>query len=211
VPTAAEPVALEAADGVVLEAEALLPPAPWAAVAMCHPHPLYGGDMHNIVVEAVVRALAAAGVAALRFNFRGVGRSDGQHGEGREERLDAAAALDTVAPLAGDGPLVLAGYSFGAVVALSVSDPRLAGWFVVAPPLSTAEPGALVASGDHRPKLVVAPEHDQFTPPEAIRAATATWAATTVEPLPMADHFLAGRTGPVADAAVAFVRSLAGR
>jgi uncharacterized protein len=211
VPIAAEPLTLDTADGVVLEAEALLPPSPWAAVAMCHPHPLYGGDMHNIVVDAVVRALGAAGVAALRFNFRGVGRSDGHHGEGREERLDAAAAVDAVAPLAGDGPLVLAGYSFGAVVALSVSDPRLAGWFAVAPALAYADAGALVAAGDHRPKLIVAPEHDQFTPPATVAEVTSAWTATTVEPLPMADHFLAGRTGPVADAAVAFVRSLAGR
>jgi alpha/beta superfamily hydrolase len=211
VPIAAEPVALDTADGLTLEAEALLPPAPWAAVAMCHPHPLYGGDMHNIVVEAVVRALAGAGVAALRFNFRGVGGSEGRHGDGREERLDAAAAVDAVAPFAGDGPLVLAGYSFGAVVALSVLDARLAGWFAVAPALAHAEPGALVAAGDHRPKLIVAPDHDQFTPPAAVADMTSTWAATTIEPLAMADHFLAGRTGPVADAAVAFVRSLAAR
>ncbi len=210
-PIAAEPVVLDTADGLVLEAELLLPAAPWAAVAMCHPHPLYGGDMHYIVVDAVVRALTAAGVAALRFNFRGVGGSEGRHGDGREERLDAAAAVDAVAPFAGDGPLVLAGYSFGAVVALSVSDPRLAGWFAVAPALTNADPDALVAAGDHRPKLVVAPDHDQFTPPAAVAQVTSTWVATTVETLPMADHFLAGRTGPVADAAVAFVRSRAGR
>jgi hypothetical protein len=211
VPTAAEPLALDTADGLVLEAEVLLPPAPWAAVAMCHPHPLYGGDMRNIVVDAVVRALSAAGVAALRFNFRGVGGSQGRHGDGREERLDAAAAVDAVAPFAGDGPLVLAGYSFGAVVALSVSDPRVAGWFAVAPALTHADPDALVAAADHRPKLLVAPDHDQFTPPATLAGITSTWVATTVEPLAMADHFLVGRTGPVADAAVAFVRSQAAR
>jgi len=210
-PIAAEPLALDTADGLVLEAEVLLPPAPWAAVAMCHPHPLYGGDMRNIVVDAVVRALSAAGVAALRFNFRGVGGSQGRHGDGRDERLDAAAAVDAVAPFAGDGPLVLAGYSFGAVVALSVSDPRVAGWFAVAPALIHADPDALVAAADHRPKLLVAPDHDQFTPPATLAGITSTWVATTVEPLAMADHFLVGRTGPVADAAVAFVRSQAAR
>jgi hypothetical protein len=209
VPIAVEPLALDTADGLVLEAEALLPPSPWAAVAMCHPHPLYGGDMYNSVVDAVVRALAGAGVAALRFNFRGVGASDGHHGEGHDERLDAAAALDAVAPLAGDGPVVLAGYSFGGVVALSVTEPRLSGWFAVAPALAHADPAALVAAGDHRPKLIVAPDHDQFTPPAALAEITSTWSETIVESLAMADHFLAGRTGPAAAAGVAFVRSLA--
>jgi alpha/beta superfamily hydrolase len=191
--------------------EAVVPPSPWAAAVVCHPHPLYGGDMYNGVVDAVVYALAAAGVAALRFDFRGVGRSEGTHGGGLDERLDAVAALDAVAPLAGSGPLLLAGYSFGALVALAVTDSRVDGWFAVAPPLATTSPGAALAAGDHRPKLIEAPEHDQYTPPEAMGAATAGWVATTVESVPMADHFLAGATAVVAERAVGFVRSLAAR
>src|SRR5207302_861787 len=155
----------------VLHGEALLPRAPWAAAVMCHPHPLYGGDMYNNVVDAVVLALAAAGVATVRFDFRGVGRSEGEHGDGLTERLDVVAAIETISPFAGDGPLVVAGYSFGAAVALSVADPRLAGWYAVAPPLARAEPTGLVAAADHRPKLIEAPEHDQFTPPEVMATA----------------------------------------
>jgi len=206
----AERLVLEALDGVNLDAEVALPRAPWAAAVVCHPHPLYGGDMRNNVVEALVWALSGAGVAALRFDFRGVGRSGGQHGEGETERLDVVAAIEAVAPLAGDGPVLLAGYSFGAAVALSVADPRLSAWFAVAPPLAVAGRHALIAGTDHRPKAIQAPEHDQFTSPEAMHAAVAEWAATTIEVVPMADHFLAGRTGVVAERAVAFVQQLAG-
>jgi alpha/beta superfamily hydrolase len=116
-----------------------------------------------------------------------------------------------MAPYVGDGPLLLAGYSFGAAVALSVADPRLDGWFAVAPPLAMPGRGALIASTDHRPKLIQAPEHDQFTPPAAMDEAVAGWTATTVELVPMADHFMAGATGVVAERAVAFAKTLAGR
>jgi len=205
----AERLVLEALDGVILDAEAALPRSPWAAAVVCHPHPLYGGDMRNNVVEALVRALSGAGVATVRFDFRGVGRSGGEHGDGETERLDVVAAIEAVEPLAGDGPVLLAGYSFGAAVALSVADPRLSGWFAVAPPLAMAGRGALIASTDHRPKAIQAPEHDQYTPPAAMLEATASWLATTVEMVPMADHFLAAGTGLVADRAVAFIKTLA--
>jgi alpha/beta superfamily hydrolase len=167
--------------------------------------------MRNNVVDALVRALSGAGVATVRFDFRGVGRSGGEHGEGETERLDVVAAIEAVAPLAGDGPVLLAGYSFGAAVALAVADPRLDGWFAVAPPLALPGRSALIAGSDHRPKAIQAPEHDQFTPPPAMAAAVADWVATTVEVVPMADHFLAGGTGPVAERAVAFVNRLVGR
>ena len=207
----AERLVLETVDGVILDGEAAVPRAPWAAAVVCHPHPLYGGNMRNNVVDALVRALSAAGVATVRFDFRGVGRSGGEHGDGETERLDVVAAIDAVAPLAGDGPLLLAGYSFGAAVALSVADPRLDGWYAVAPPLAVAGRNALIAGTDHRPKVIEAPEHDQYTPPAVMQEAIAGWTATTVEVVAMADHFLAGATAVVAERAVATATSLAGR
>jgi alpha/beta superfamily hydrolase len=206
----AERLVLETIDGVILDGEAAVPRSPWGAAVVCHPHPLYGGDMRNAVVEALVRALSDAGVATVRFDFRGAGHSGGEHGDGETERLDVVAAIDAVAPLAGDGPLLLAGYSFGAAVALSVADPRLDGWFAVAPPLAMRG-GALIAATDHRPKVIEAPEHDQYTPPDVMQQATADWVATTVELVAMADHFMAGATTVVAERAVATAKKLAGR
>jgi alpha/beta superfamily hydrolase len=178
------------------------PDAARAAAPLCHPHPAYGGDRHNIVVDALFRALPAAGVAALRFDFGpGAGRPAGDG----DARADVAAALDRLAAELGEGvPLWLVGYSFGADVALSVDDPRVRGWAAVAPPLrfgGTPVP----AGGDPRPVLVLVPEHDQYSPPERAAAATGAWPAVTVEVVPMADHFLAGATDRVAAAVVAFL------
>jgi len=206
-PVATETVLLHTADGLAIDAEVSVPPAPWAAAVVAHPHPLYGGDMHNHVVTALYRSLPAAGIATVRFDFRGVGLSEGEHDHGQGERLDVAAAVDLVAPYASDGPVVLCGYSFGAIVAAQVVHPRLAGWLLVAAPLGEAP--ALLAAPDHRPKLLLVPEHDQLTSPAEARRLTAGWAATTVEDVPMADHSLLGATAAVAARAVELSRSLA--
>ncbi len=194
---------LATADGLTLEGDIFLPPHPWAAAVVAHPHPLYGGDRHDFVVTTLCEALAGAGVAAVRFDFRGVSRSEGVHDEGQGERLDIVAALEAAAPFAGNGPLLLAGYSFGARVALDVVDPRLDAWFLVAPPLTagSAEP---LAGGDHRPKHLVVAEHDQFAPLTAVEARVAGWKATTLEVVAMADHFFGGQTAQLAVSARGF-------
>jgi alpha/beta superfamily hydrolase len=200
-----ETVALTTIDGLCLEGDLALASHPAAGVVVAHPHPLYGGDRHNPVVDALFQALATAGLAVLRFDFRGVGRSEGSHDGGNAERLDVAAAVDLLEPITGDHPIVLAGYSFGGLVALDVVDPRVAGWFAAAPPLATTTAVPLAAR-DHRPKHLAVAEHDQFTPPPVAVELTTGWTATTVEVVSMADHFLLGRTGAVADSAVAFAR-----
>jgi alpha/beta superfamily hydrolase len=209
VPT--ETLFLGTADGLTLVGELSLPASGALGVAVvCHPHPQYGGTMHNAVVDAIARAVAGAGAACVRFNFRGVGSSEGTYGGGVDERLDVAAALDAVAPFAGTGPTLLAGYSFGALVALNVTDPRIDGWFAVAPPLRDGAKAPLAAA-DHRPKRILAAEHDQFTPPPVARDVTGAWTNTTLDVVPMADHFLAGSLTAVADAAAACFRERAGR
>jgi len=201
---------VETQDGESLAADVVLPPGARAGVVVCHPHPLFGGDRHNPVVEIIFQAAAAAGMAALRFDFRGVGHSSGEHGEGEAERLDAAAGLDTLAALLPDASLLLAGYSFGADVALTVAHPRLYGWLAVAPPLRLFAPSAYLAGTDHRPKRLLVPEHDQYDPPDQAQARTAGWTATEIDVIALGDHFLNGRLAVVAERATARLSELAG-
>jgi alpha/beta superfamily hydrolase len=95
-----------------------------------------------------------------------------------------------------DAPLWLAGYSFGAAVALDVAHPRIDGWLAVAPPLAVM-PGPRIAGADHRPKHLLVPGHDQFSPPDATAEAVAEWRNTDTTVLPSADHFLAGHLAQV--------------
>lgn len=108
-----------------LEGEWHLPPGqgPFPAVAVCHPHPLYGGSMDNNVVYSVCLALSEKDIAALRFNFRGVAGSQGSYASGEGETDDVAAALSYIAsqPYVDPARLGLCGYSFGAGVALNAA------------------------------------------------------------------------------------------
>ena len=114
-------------------------PAP--GVVVCHPHPQYGGDMDNNVVVAVCEALASRGFAALRFNFRGAGASEGEFDRGKGEREDALAALAQLASLPDvDAKRIgLAGYSFGAMVAAEAASGDLRALALVSPPVASAD------------------------------------------------------------------------
>lgn len=100
---------------------------PRAAAVVCHPDPLHGGTMHNHVTYRIADAFRKAGVSTLRFNFRGVGLSTGQHDDGRGEVDDARAALDYLQAQQPGVPLLIAGFSFGSRVALqlAIEDPRV--------------------------------------------------------------------------------------
>ena len=122
---------------------------PHRAAVVCHPHPLYGGSMYNNVVDAVLEALHARGFATLRFNFRGVGQSEGEFDNGKGEADDAIAAihfLTTQKGVRADGA-VLAGYSFGAMTAVraAASVEEVAAIVAVALPLGMIDPSALGA------------------------------------------------------------------
>ncbi|MEX1105375.1 MAG: alpha/beta hydrolase [Ilumatobacteraceae bacterium] len=197
-------VALQTLDGLRLEGDLAVPSGQViAGVALCHPHPRFGGDRFNSVVDALFQGLAEAGCLVLRFDFRGVNGSEGMHGDGIDERMDAAAAVDVLAT-ATDAPLWLAGYSFGAAVALDVAHPRIDGWLGIAPPLAMM-PGPRIAGTDHRPKHLLVAGHDQFSPPDATAAAVADWRSTTTTVLASADHFLSGHLDQVSAWAVAAV------
>jgi len=126
---------------ISLEGEWLLPDeeGPFPGVIVCHPHPLHGGDMLNNVVGAICRALSENGMAAFRFNFRGVGNSEGSYGEGIAEQEDVRAALDFVlaSPDISSEKVGLAGYSFGAMVSFKVAlrDKRIGSLTLVSAPL----------------------------------------------------------------------------
>lgn len=183
---------LTTSDGVVLEAEAWIPDDPIAAVVLTHPHPDFGGSMYTPVPEALYRASRGLGVAALRFNFRGTGRSGGSHDAGRGEQLDVIAAVDALRAVVGpDTPLLVGGWSFGADVALSVATPDIAGWLAVAPPLQFTPADRMAAGQAPAPKVLAIPEHDQFRVPDEAATLTAGWVATTIETIPGNDHYLA--------------------
>jgi alpha/beta superfamily hydrolase len=134
-----ENVRFRASDGVELEGRLALPnEGARGGAVVCHPHPQHGGTMSSALVPAIWRALCARGYASLRFDFRGVGRSQGSFTNGPGETQDALAALDRVAAAAPPGaPLVIAGWSFGSLVALNagVRDARVVAYAGVAPPV----------------------------------------------------------------------------
>src|SRR5262249_49861115 len=136
-----QPLSLAVSPDLSLEALLALPPSPPAGVVICHPHPLYGGDMENPVVVRVQEACAALDLATLRFNFRGVGASGGVHGGGVGEQEDAASALDALAKAMGSGTPAIAGYSFGSRIAALVGsrDGRVGGIALLAPPLAVSD------------------------------------------------------------------------
>jgi alpha/beta superfamily hydrolase len=196
---------LHAADGVGLEGESRVPPTPIGAAVLAHPHPQHGGSMRSLVTSELFRSLPERGVAVVRFNFRGVERSEGSYGEGHGERLDLVAATDRLDELVSDVPIVLAGWSFGADVSLSIVDDRIAGWCAVAPPLRIFRADELLAAADPRPKRLVVPENDQFRAPDSARAFVEDWTNTEVAVVAGGDHFLAGRTDRVTDHIVEFL------
>lgn len=180
-------------------------------LVLCHPHPLYGGDMENNVVRALAEAFAAAGFAVLRFNFRGVGRSTGHYGEGIGEQEDAKAALAWLAAQPGMDAdrLFLAGYSFGARVTLAVAsaDPRVRGFVVVAPPVLGGEWPPLESS--HGPKIFLCGNRDPYAPPEILMGLV----KSLPEPkrlaiFPDTDHFFVGQEHTLAQHAVKLLQEL---
>jgi alpha/beta superfamily hydrolase len=178
---------------ILLEGRLARPAEAQRAVVVCHPHPQYGGTMENNVVEAVTRRLLRDGFATLRFNFRGVGGSEGSYGNLLGECDDARAAVRFIRERTGFETVILAGYSFGAVVALQAGydDSSVERLIAIAPPLSMFDLGFL--RGCEKPKLLLVGEHDQYCPLDVFDRGVALLAApTSCVRLPGADHFFLG-------------------
>ena len=158
--------------------------------------------MHANVVEAIFRSLPTAGAGVLRFNFRGAGSSTGTHDEGRAERLDVDAAVAAAGEWWPDSPLLLAGYSFGADVALTVASPQVSGWLAVAPPLRVVDRSEMTALTDLRPKTMITGTDDQFNRFADLATAVADVPSTTVKAAEGADHFFAVGLDDVVAAAI---------
>jgi hypothetical protein len=162
-------------------------------VICCHPHPQYGGDMSHPVITTALEAAFEEGFSTLRFNFRGVGESQGSYDEGIGERQDVKAVADYFySRLKGYPPrLILVGYSFGAWAGfpLAVEDERFEGMVAIAPPLEIYDFGFL--KGCTKRKLFIAGDRDSFCPLSVLEG----WYQQLEEPktlalIPGADHFL---------------------
>lgn len=176
-------------------------------IVVCHPHPLYGGEMHNNVVTALVGAFSAAGMATLRFNFRGVGASSGTHDEGRGEQGDVAAAVACLASEAAPAAIAVAGYSFGAFVGLEAGarDPRVAALVGVALPVARRDVACLRTV--EKPTLLVSGDRDDISPIAKLEQHVAgRQPHIGLAIVRGADHFFGGFEREVGDIAERFVR-----
>jgi len=138
-------------------------------VVLCHPHPLYGGEMDNPVIAAAAEAAFQEGFQTLRFNFRGVGESEGSHADGIGEKEDVRAAIEFLSARVDGLTLILVGYSFGARVGLPVAieDARVKGMVAIAPPLEMYDFDFL--KGSKKEKLVIVGNRDLYCPIERLR------------------------------------------
>jgi alpha/beta superfamily hydrolase len=177
-------------EGIAFSPEEVQPDT---CVVVCHPHPQYGGDMYNNVVEVIVRAALDCGCRALAFNFRGAGNSEGSFDGGRGEADDVRAALAHASGLEGVSRTVLAGYSFGAGMAAVAVDDAAAGLALVAAPPSMigAEAGVRRYAG---PVLLVSGSADHISPADALESlAAALPARPRLRIIEGADHFWWGQ------------------
>ncbi len=182
------------------------------AAVVCHPHPKFGGTMHNKVVFHAMKALNSLGWPVLRFNFRGTGRSEGEHDHGHGEIDDVRAAL-TWLKQESKLPLLFAGFSFGAAVGLRAAcdDADVRALIALGAPIRADDRqyGYDFLAHCVKPKLFVSGDHDQYAPADALRAMVASLA----EPKQLvlvehADHFFAGRLEDMKAAIAGFCRSL---
>jgi alpha/beta superfamily hydrolase len=194
--------------------EALLnagaPNAPFTAV-VCHPHPLYGGTLHNKVVFHAMKALNSFGFPVLRFNFRGTGMSEGEHAGGVGEVDDARVALDWLEKEF-KLPIIFAGFSFGAAVGVraAYADDRVRGLIALGLPAVAVEDRVYdfeFLRESTKPKLFVSGSRDEFAPAGKLEALVNTFSEPKkLVRIEAGDHFFEGRLREMRDTIEAWVR-----
>jgi alpha/beta superfamily hydrolase len=180
-----------------------------ATALVCHPHPLFGGTLHNKVVYRAAKAALQAGAPTLRFNFRGVGKSEGQFADGIGEREDVRAALSFLQARYPQVSVCLMGFSFGAIVGLSVGaqDARVAALVGLGVPVGISSFDFLRAA--RKPLLIVQGTEDIYGPREQVDALF----STLPEPKRLrwiegADHFFTGKLEGVQSAVREYVEQV---
>lgn len=196
-------------EGPAGRIEAILkePGAPVTRAAIvCHPHPLFGGTMHNKVVYRIARAFQDAGFAVLRFNFRGTGLSQGEHDDGRGEQDDLRAAIKFIEQKFSGAEIWLAGFSFGAKVVLSAAcdDSRVRAIIAAGAPVSKYDFSHVVECD--LPKLFIQGALDEFGSPLDLEKIFARLS----EPKEMriiagADHFFEGHLPELSQTLSSFI------
>jgi uncharacterized protein len=179
-------------EAILWTPSAAAPPS--LAAVVCHPHPLFGGTMHNKVVYQAAKSLDALGIPVLRFNFRGVGLSAGAHARGFGELGDVRAALDFLAPGFPGVPLLLAGFSFGSWVGMRVGceDLRVSHLIGLGIPVNSTDFSFLRQC--HKPKLFVHGSNDEHGAIEKVKALIPMLPGENrLVVVEDADHFFAGK------------------
>ncbi len=201
-----EPIVVRVPAGPSLEARLGSGPAARGGFVICHPHPLYGGDMDNPVVLRAAEVTQAGGYATLRFNFRGVGASEGVHDKGRGEQDDVKAAMAALASrLPAGSPVGVIGYSFGAWTAAHATRPGDAALGLIAPPIGMFDFAFLPPAAGR--VLLVAGTRDTYCPVDALhRLAESAGAEERI--IEGADHFFFGKLYPLGEAIGAWVAGL---
>jgi alpha/beta superfamily hydrolase len=179
------------------------------AAIVCHPHPLFGGTMHNKVVYRMARAFQDAGFAALRFNFRGAGRSHGLHDQGRGEEDDLRAAIKFMGQKYPGAEMWVAGFSFGSAVMLRAAcgDPSIRALVAAGAPVSKYDFSHVINCG--KPKLFVQGSLDEFGSKEDLERFVARLSEPkALKVIEGADHFFEGHLPELAQAVSDFIASI---
>ena len=186
--------------------------APSMAALVCHPHPLFGGTMHNKVVYQAAKSLDALGLPVLRFNFRGAGTSAGQHDKGDGEQDDVRAALDFLADEFPHTPVLLAGFSFGCWVGLRVGcgDQRVSKLVGIGTPVNSTDFSFLQKCA--KPKLFVHGANDKFGDVKKVESLVQSLPGEKhLVEVPDADHFFVGKLDQLDRAITAWLKDPAPR